>query len=115
MLEGGVWNQQLCGLLLKYRSGAIQANNCEVSFWHDHLASITSKQESIKFQHDTFVKKFILHQLIRFMLRAWNLLNVSFSKKYIFISSIMRTVNIPKTIKIFHAQTISLLNIHAAI
>jgi len=85
MEEGGVWNQQLCGSLIKYRSGAIQANNCEVSFWHvtlyDHLASITSKQESIKFQHDTFVKKFVLHQLIRFLLRTWKLIKVSLSKK----------------------------------
>lgn len=84
-MEGGVWNQQLCGSLLKYRSGVIQANNCEVSFWHvtlyDHPASITSTQESIKFQHDTVVKKFGLHQFIRFMLRTWNLLNVSFPKK----------------------------------
>jgi hypothetical protein len=82
--EGGVWNQQLCGSSLKYRSGVIQANNCEGSFWHftlyEHPASINSKQESIKFQHDTFAKTFVLHQLIQFMLRTGNLINASFSE-----------------------------------
>jgi len=81
MVESGVWNQQLCGSSLKYRSGVIQANNCEGSFWHvtlyDRPASIKSKQESVKFQQDTYVKKFVLHQLIRFMLCTWNLINVS--------------------------------------
>lgn len=84
MVEGGVWNQQLCGSSLKYRSGVIQANNYEGTFWHvtlyDHPASIKSKQESLKFRRDTFVKKFLLHQLIRFMLRTWGIVNVSFSE-----------------------------------
>ena len=81
MVEGGVWNQQLCGSSLKYRSGVIQANNCEGSFWHvtlyDHPALVKSKQESVKFQHDTYVKKFVLHQLIRFMLCTWNVTNIT--------------------------------------
>jgi hypothetical protein len=85
MLEGGVWNQQLCGSLLKYTSEVIQANKCDASFWHvtlyEHSASIKSKQESTKLQHDTFVKMFVLHQLIWFMLRTWNLINVSIKKK----------------------------------
>lgn len=61
MLGGGVWNQQLCGSLLKHTSEVIQANKCEASFWHvtlyEHSASIKSKQEPTKLQHDTFVKK----------------------------------------------------------
>jgi hypothetical protein len=81
MVEGGTWNQELCVSSLKYKSGVIQANYCEVSFWHVtlyvHPVSANYKQESVKFQQDTYVKNFVLHQLIRFMLRTWNLTNVS--------------------------------------